>query len=76
MSAKNGYFIDRKTLHEIGAELFRLRKERGIYLKSAARQTGIPERIIEGMELGKFIQYTGFRRLAEFYGVKMKIVME
>ncbi len=76
MSNKNCSFMDKETLREIGYELWKLRKQRGMYLKSVAFQTKLPERIIEGMEIGKFIQYKAFRRLTEFYGKKMRIVFE
>lgn len=73
---KSCYYMDKQTLREIGQELWHLRKERGIYLRSAAKQTHIPERVIEGMEIGKFIKYGAFRKLTEFYGKKMRIVLE
>ncbi len=76
MSNKSCCFMDKETLREIGYELWKLRKQRGMYLKSVAFQTKLPERVIEGMEIGKFIQYTAFRRLSEFYGKKMRIVFE
>ncbi len=76
MSNKSCCFMDKTTLREIGYELWKLRKQRGMYLKSVSVQTKLPERVIEGMEIGKFIQYTAFRRLSEFYGKKMRIVFE
>ena len=76
MSNKSCCFMDKETLREIGYELWKLRKQRGMYLKSVSVQTNLPERIIEGMEIGKFIQYKAFRRLTEFYGKKMRIVFE
>ncbi|MBR6356289.1 MAG: hypothetical protein IKR92_05495 [Alphaproteobacteria bacterium] len=76
MSAKDCYYMDKQTLREIGEGLWRLRKERGMYLRTVATQTNLPERVIEGMEIGKFIKYSAFRRLTEFYGKKMRIVFE
>jgi len=69
-------YIDKQTIREIGRELWLLRKERGMYLRTVANRTNLPERIIEGMEIGKFIQYSAFRRLTEFYGKKMRIIFE
>ena len=74
--AKGCYYMDKKTLREIGRGLWQLRVDRHMYLKSVAYQTNIPQRIIEGMEIGKFIQYTAFRRLLQFYGKNMKVVFE
>lgn len=68
--------MDKQTLHEIGRELWQIRRERGMYLRTVAFQTRIPERVIEGMEIGKFIKYGAFRCLTEFYGKKMRIVFE
>lgn len=69
-------YMDKQTLREIGYELWLMRKTRGMYLHTVAYRTKIPERIIEGMEIGKFLQYSAFRRLTEFYGKKMRIVFE
>ena len=76
MSAKDCYYMDKQTLREIGLQLWILRKQRGMYLQNVATLTHLPARVVEGMELGKFIQYTAFRRLTEFYGKKMRIVFE
>ena len=63
-------------MHEIGHELWLLRNQRGMYLRTVAHQTKLPERVIEGMEIGKFLKYSAFRQLMDFYGKKMRIVME
>jgi hypothetical protein len=68
--------MDKQTLREIGCELWKLRQEKRMYLHTVAYQTKLPERIIEGMENGKFLKYDAFRRLMEFYGKKMRIVFE
>ena len=70
MSNKNCGFMDKTTLREIDYKLWKLHKQHGMYLKSVLAQTKLPERVIEGMEIGKFIQYTAFRRLTECYGKK------
>ena len=69
-------FMDKQTIREIGTELWKIRKKRGMYLKTVAHQTNIPQRIIEGMEIGKFLQFSTFRRLINFYSVKMTIKIE
>ena len=75
MPEKN-YSLDKETKRQIGAALWQIRYKKHLYLKNITTQTGIPCRIIEGMELGKFIQYGALRRLAEFYGVQIKITFE
>ena len=70
------FYVEKDMLRKIGAELWRLRQEKFMYLHTVAYQTKIPERIIEGMENGKFIQYSALRRLTEFYGKKMRIIFE
>ena len=72
----NACCMDKQTIREVGQELWKLRQERRMYLRTVAQRTNLPERIIEGMENGKFIQYTAFRRLTEFYGKKMRVVFE
>ena len=72
----NACYMDKQTIREVGQELWKLRQERRMYLRTVAHQTNLPERIIEGMENGKFIQYTAFRRLTKFYGKKMRVVFE
>ncbi len=69
-------YMDKQTIREVGQELWKLCQERRMYLRTVAHQTNLPERIIEGMENGKFIQYTTFRSLTEFYGKKMRVVFE
>ena len=69
-------YMDKRTIREIGYELWLIRKQRGMYLHTVANRTNLPERIIEGMEIGKFIQFSAFRRLTEFYGKKMRIVFD
>lgn len=68
--------MDKQTIREIGRQLWQIRQEHGMYLHTVAFQTHIPEKVIEGMEIGKFIKYAPFRRLIEFYGKSMRIVFE
>ncbi|MBR1825888.1 MAG: hypothetical protein IJ770_04805 [Alphaproteobacteria bacterium] len=69
-------YMDKETLCAIGAELWKLRTEKRMYLRTVAYRTNLPARVIEGMEIGKFIQHTALRRLTEFYGRKMRIVFD
>ncbi|MBR1841281.1 MAG: hypothetical protein IJ778_04045 [Alphaproteobacteria bacterium] len=68
--------LDKQTIREIGRELWRMRQEKHMYIHAVARRTNLPERIIEGMEIGKFIKFSAIRRLTEFYGKKMRITFE
>ncbi|MBO6281651.1 MAG: hypothetical protein J6N49_03865 [Alphaproteobacteria bacterium] len=68
--------IDKQTLREIGYALWQERNARRLYLRTVATQTNLPARIIEGMEIGKFLQYSAFRRLLNFYGKRIRIVFE
>ena len=68
--------MDKQTIQEIGHQLWQMRQERRMYLHTVSFQTKIPERVIEGMEIGKFIKYAPLRCLIAFYGKKMRIVFE
>ena len=69
-------YMDKRTIREIGHQLWLMRQEKHMYLHAVSNRTNLPERIIEGMEIGKFIQFSAFRRLTEFYGKSMRIVFE
>lgn len=75
MPEKN-YSLDKETKRQIGEALWQIRYEKHLYLKNVTALTNIPSRIIEGMELGKFIQYSALRKLSEYYGKKIKITFE
>ena len=75
MPEKN-YSLDKETKRQIGGALWQIRYEKHLYLRNVTAATAIPSRIIEGMELGKFIQYSALRKLSEFYGKKIKITFE
>ena len=53
--AEKNYSLDKQTKRQIGAALWQIRYEKHLYLKNVTTATNIPSRIIEGMELGKFI---------------------
>lgn len=67
---------DKKSIKEIGEALLKLRREKNLFLYQVARQTEMPAKVIEGLELGRYIKYGKLRRLAEFYNKKIHIVME
>ena len=74
--AEKNYSFDKQTKRDIGFALWQIRYEKHLYLKNITTQTKIPMRIIEGMELGKFIKYGALRKLMDFYGKKIKITLE
>ena len=76
MSKNHEYFMDKQTMLEIGLSLWKLRCEKRFYLDRVERETGIPKRIIEGLEIGKFMQYGTMRKLLQYYGKKIKITFE
>ena len=76
MSKNHEYFMDKQTMLEIGLSLWKLRCEKRFYLDKVEKETGIPKRIIEGLEIGKFLQYGTMRKLLQYYGKKIKITFE
>ena len=74
--SKNGIFLDNQTAREIGQALWQMRTEKHMFLRTVSNRTNVPERVIEGIEIGKFIQYGTIRRLISFYGKKMRITFE
>ena len=70
------YNLDRQSRCEIGAELFRLRQERSLKLHQVYLKTKVPERVVEEMEIGRYIQYGYMRRLCAFYGKKLRVTLE
>ena len=76
MSTIGVILIDREISRELGAQLNQLRHERNLYLKNVTTATQIPEKVIDGMELGRFLRYGDFRRLLKFYGKRVKISLE
>ncbi len=70
------YLFDKQTKLEIGQELWRLRHDKRLYLTNVSVKTKIPCRIIEGMELGKFMQYGSLRKLMDFYGKRVKVILD
>lgn len=65
--------LNKEEARKFGAELQKIRHEKHMYLKNVAAIIKVPERIIEGMELGRFMRYGALQRLLKFYGKKVKI---
>ena len=63
-------FIDKQSIKEIGAALFQLRCQRNLFLYQVAKQTNMPAKVIEGIEIGRYLKLGKLRRLLEFYGKK------
>ncbi len=70
------YLMDNESIRQLGEELWRLRRAKHLLLAQAEKQSGIPAKVIEGLELGRYLQYGYARKLLKFYGVNMKIVLE
>ena len=74
--SKIEYFVDKQSMLEIGMMLWKLRREKRLYLEHVSKETGIPTKMIEGLELGKFLRYGQVRKLMAYYGKELKIVYE
>jgi len=70
------HYIDKQTLQDIGAALWKIRQEKRMYLKQVQTQTKIPMKIIDGLETGRSFNYSAIRRLTKFYNKKMHITFE
>ena len=76
MSKNHEYFMDKQAMLDIGSALWKLRCEKRFYLDRVEKETGISKRIIEGLEIGKFMQYRTMRKLLQYYDKKIKITFE
>ena len=63
-------------MRDIGHQLWLMRQEKHMYLHTVSFRTKIPQRMIEGMENGKFLKRIALRRLLEFYGKRMQVVFK
>ena len=70
------YLMDNESIRQLGEELWRRRRAKHLLLEQVQKQSGIPAKVIEGLELGRYLQYGYARKLLKFYGVNMKIVLE
>ena len=73
---KYEYFVDKETQKEIGHELWKIRQEKRLLLHQVQNKTHIPERIIDGIEIGRHLNYGMVRKLIKFYGKNMRVVFE
>lgn len=70
------YLFDAQTKQEIGQALWQARQEKHLYINNVSVKTGIPYKIIDGMELGKFMKFSSLRKLMEFYGKQISITFK
>lgn len=68
--------LDKIAMQEFGRNLWLSRQEKRLTLKQVSRKLEIPERVIDGMKLGRFVNYSALRRLMEFYQKHAHIVFE
>lgn len=74
MSAHN--IISKEILAEISPQLKQLRMNRQLSIEELQAATHISGRLLKRMEDGKCLTFSHFRRLLNFYGKKMRIVIE
>ena len=70
------YSVDKESVRQIGRELWRLRREKNLLLQQVEKKSGVPAKIIESLELGRYLQYGYLRKLLAFYGKELRIVLE
>ena len=70
------YLVDKETVRQIGRELWRLRREKNLLLHQVEKRIGVPAKIVESLELGRYLQYGYLRKLLVFYGKELRIVLE
>lgn len=74
MSSHN--LINKEILAEICPLLKQLRFERQLSIEELHTATHISVREIKRIENGKFLTFSHFRCLLDFYGKKMRVVFE
>ena len=74
MSFSHG--LDKQALKDFGYNLWLLRQQQNLTVKQLSSRLNIPERIIDCMEIGRFVQYNALRRIMDYYGKKTRIVIE
>lgn len=74
--SKLSVLIDKDLARQFGTQLWQARQEHHLYLKNVATAINVLERLIEGMELGKFMRYGVLVRLLKFYEKKVKLTLE
>ena len=43
---------------------------------TGGKKSGVPAKIVESLELGRYLQYGYLRKLLVFYGKELRIVLE
>ncbi len=63
---------------EFGREMFECRAQLGMTIEDVCRQVGLQPMTLQRLEMGRIslINIWGFKRLARFYGKRLKICME
>ena len=74
MSSHN--LMNKEIIAEICPQLKKLRLEHSLSLEELQAATHISIRLLKRMEDGKCLTYSHFHRLCEFYGIKMRIIIE
>lgn len=74
MSAHN--LINKEILAEICPQLKQFRLNRQMSIEELQAATLISGRLLKRMENSKCLTFSHFRRLLDFYGKKMRIVLE
>ncbi len=68
--------INKEILAEVCPQLKQLRLEHQLSIEELQAATHINSREIRRIENCKFLTFSHFRRLLDFYGKKMRIVLE
>ena len=68
--------ISRDILAEICPQFKQLRLHRNLSIEELHNAVSIGVHSLKRMEQGKRLPYSYFKRLAKFYGVNMRIVLE
>lgn len=74
--SKRPFPLDEEAMIELGAQLWRMRQQKHLYIYQLAKRTRVPIDAIDAMELGKMIDYYMLRKLFKYFGIKMHIVLE
>ena len=74
MSSHN--LISKDILAEIGPQLKQFRLDRNLSLEELQDKTHLHIKLLRRMEKGQCLTFSAFRRLINFYGKKIKILLE
>jgi len=70
------YFMDKESMCAIGHALWQVRQEKRLHLDRVQKDTHIPQRVIDGIEIGRHLNYGVLRKLLIYYGRSIKITLE